>query len=359
MKINEIIKSKRKELGYTQEEIADILGISTPAVNKWESGATYPDITLLPPLARLLKTDLNTLLSFKEDLSNEEIETILNKTFEIINKESFSAGFNYAIDIINDYPHNEVLTLNLALVLDGALTLFLVENQKEYKKKLESLYKKLVESENYTVKNEAIHMLISKYMEENKYEKVEELINLLPTPSPRNKNFYLTNLYFQKNNFDEALKLLSSELIQSLSDTQNILFMMVKIALKENRPEDAKLYANSYKKLNDDFGFLKFISYTAHLEIALYNKDKESALLILEKMLNSLEENWNVGNSIFYKFLNSSKDNLDNYISKFIPAILKGFETEEEYDFLREDERFLEMISNNKIKFKIDNEKEL
>ena len=33
------------------------------------AGTSYPDITLLPALARLLDTDLNTLLSFQEDLS--------------------------------------------------------------------------------------------------------------------------------------------------------------------------------------------------------------------------------------------------------------------------------------------------
>ena len=59
MKINHIIREKRKELSLTQEQVAEFLGVSTPAVNKWEKGGSYPDITLLPALARLLKTDLD------------------------------------------------------------------------------------------------------------------------------------------------------------------------------------------------------------------------------------------------------------------------------------------------------------
>ena len=55
MKINQIIREKRKELSLTQEQIAEFLGVSTPAVSKWERGSTYPDITLLPALARLLR----------------------------------------------------------------------------------------------------------------------------------------------------------------------------------------------------------------------------------------------------------------------------------------------------------------
>ena len=78
MKINEIIREKRKELSLTQEQIAVFLGVSAPAVNKWEKGAAYPDITLLPALARLLKTDLNTLMSFHEDLTDIEIENFVD-----------------------------------------------------------------------------------------------------------------------------------------------------------------------------------------------------------------------------------------------------------------------------------------
>ena len=40
MKINQMIRQKRKESSLTQEQIADYLGVSTPAVNKWEKGGS-------------------------------------------------------------------------------------------------------------------------------------------------------------------------------------------------------------------------------------------------------------------------------------------------------------------------------
>lgn len=40
MKINQIIREKRKELSLTQEQIAELLGVSTPAVHKWEKGVS-------------------------------------------------------------------------------------------------------------------------------------------------------------------------------------------------------------------------------------------------------------------------------------------------------------------------------
>ena len=52
MKMNEIIRKRRKEMELTQEQVANYLGVTTPAVNKWERGNTYPDIMLLPALAK-------------------------------------------------------------------------------------------------------------------------------------------------------------------------------------------------------------------------------------------------------------------------------------------------------------------
>jgi tellurite methyltransferase len=54
----------RKEQKYTQERIADALGVSFQAVSKWENAQSYPDIELLPRLAELLSTSVDTLLGF-------------------------------------------------------------------------------------------------------------------------------------------------------------------------------------------------------------------------------------------------------------------------------------------------------
>ena len=41
MPMNIIIQEKRKELGLTQEQVADYLGVSIPAVRKWENGVSH------------------------------------------------------------------------------------------------------------------------------------------------------------------------------------------------------------------------------------------------------------------------------------------------------------------------------
>ena len=74
----------RKEKNMTQEEMASYLGVTAPAVNKWERGGSYPDIMTLAPLARLLGTDVNTLLCFREEMTEKEIMEFCSKLSEVM-----------------------------------------------------------------------------------------------------------------------------------------------------------------------------------------------------------------------------------------------------------------------------------
>ena len=53
-------------------------------MGKWEHGTSYPDISLLPELARLLETDVNELLSFDEVISDQELAVITTEAMEIM-----------------------------------------------------------------------------------------------------------------------------------------------------------------------------------------------------------------------------------------------------------------------------------
>ena len=122
MRIGEQIKNYRKTAGLTQEQVANYLGVSTPAVNKWEKGNTYPDISLLPALARLLKIDMNELFSFREELTDKEIGQIVKELSEV-SLDSFTKAFEIANKKIQEYPHCDLLIYTVATVLNAALTL--------------------------------------------------------------------------------------------------------------------------------------------------------------------------------------------------------------------------------------------
>ena len=55
------IEEKRKEKGLTQQQVAEALHVTRQAVSKWENDVSYPDITLLKPLARAFGVSVDEL----------------------------------------------------------------------------------------------------------------------------------------------------------------------------------------------------------------------------------------------------------------------------------------------------------
>ncbi len=68
MEFNEKLQELRKQKGYTQDELAQLLYVSRAAVSKWESGRGYPNIESLKSIAKLFGTTVDELLSSDEIL---------------------------------------------------------------------------------------------------------------------------------------------------------------------------------------------------------------------------------------------------------------------------------------------------
>ena len=72
IKIGQYIAGKRKDLGLTQRELAEKLGMSDKSVSKWERGVCLPDVSLYEELCETLGIGLNEFLA-GEDISEEKI----------------------------------------------------------------------------------------------------------------------------------------------------------------------------------------------------------------------------------------------------------------------------------------------
>ena len=56
-----VIALARRARGMTLRQLGERLGVSAQAVHKWERGVNYPDITLLPMIARVLEVSIEDL----------------------------------------------------------------------------------------------------------------------------------------------------------------------------------------------------------------------------------------------------------------------------------------------------------
>ena len=91
MKFCEKLQKLRKDRGYSQEQLADLLEVSRQSVSKWESGTTYPEMDKLLSLCKIFNVTL-------DDLTNDNVT---DKNIKERSKNNFSNLFYSILDIIN------------------------------------------------------------------------------------------------------------------------------------------------------------------------------------------------------------------------------------------------------------------
>ncbi len=343
MKIHEIIRERRLAKHLTQEQVANYLGVTTPAVNKWEKGTSYPDITLLPALARLLDTDLNTLLSFQEELTEKEITLFLNHLTELAEKSGFETAYAAAMEKLREYPSCYPLILNVAVFLDGAILLHSKkESAGEYRAAVESLYQRALSSSDQKIQNGAYSMLISRYMERKEYDKAQELLNQLPEEAPVDKKQLQAKLLIACGKLDEAAKLEEETLLSAGNDIYAVLMTLMEIAIKENRMDDAEYIANVSKKSAQTLDLWEYSTYVAHFQLYSASKNSAKCLKVLVPMLRSLTQNWDISKSPLYRHV-QTKAAERGFGAKLRKSLIQSMSKDENMTFLQENEAFQEL----------------
>ena len=96
-KISNFIKVKRKEIGITQDELAEKLFVTEKAISRWETGRGTPDISLLLPLSKELNIDVSELLNGEENKKNKnEVEQLIEYN-EITKANKYNFQFKLII----------------------------------------------------------------------------------------------------------------------------------------------------------------------------------------------------------------------------------------------------------------------
>jgi transcriptional regulator with XRE-family HTH domain len=101
--LGKIISSKRREKGITQEELANHLGVSKPAVSKWESGQSYPDILLLPVLASYFNISIDNLIGYEPQMEKEDIRKLYHRLADDFAKKAFHSVYTECEEYVKKY----------------------------------------------------------------------------------------------------------------------------------------------------------------------------------------------------------------------------------------------------------------
>ena len=129
IRIAENVKSLRKQHGFTQEQLAEALGVTVGAVYKWESGQSLPEVKLLVEMADLFEVSVDTLLGY--DRQAENAERRIQQIEQHLARREFGEAIAEAEKALKKYPQH------FGVVTTAAITYMLAYTENDDREAME------------------------------------------------------------------------------------------------------------------------------------------------------------------------------------------------------------------------------
>ncbi len=176
LKIAENIKKLRKQHGFTQEQLAESLGVTAGAVYKWESALSTPDILLIMEMADFFEVSLDSLLGF--EMRSGNVNAVKERIIALRREKNFEEAVSECEKALQKYPNNFDIVYQSAMIfeLKGV-----EERDKRATMRCIELYEKalllLPQNSDPEISEFTLHSSIAEgYLTAGKYEKGIELL---------------------------------------------------------------------------------------------------------------------------------------------------------------------------------------
>lgn len=174
MNIGKRIKELRKAQNLSQEKFAEYFDITPQAVSKWESGAAYPDITIIPSIANYFNVTIDELFDMDNIRNKDNINSVFVNAHRLIDEDNIEEAVSLLKNSVRTYPNN------YSLISELALALTLRNNDAAYMEAIELSERVLESSTNEKVRSTTRANLCLLYLKTGLQEKNAALLKTLP-----------------------------------------------------------------------------------------------------------------------------------------------------------------------------------
>lgn len=346
LKIGGRIMERRKARGMTQEQLAAALGVSAPAVSKWETDSSYPDITLLCPLARVLDTDVDSLLAFEEELPEEALEQYMAEITGKAVEGRIAEAEEQLNRLLRQYPSN----VSLKATSVAALLLFEMygsandeADRTRWTKLKKELCQQVHDSGNPAFFLSSVSMLVSLALEDNELDKAEELLKESRTNSGDFTPLWV-RLYLRKGERDKALGTAQRELYHLVNRVQNCLISM--LGEEINLEQEKRLeVCHVLQRMDESFHVGGGLGASVLGEVYLREGDTGKALDYLEGLVDRLTRQQEPPNPLLFAPEIAPEPDKLKWREEFRQVILQGLKKDACFEPLRENERFRALVT--------------
>lgn len=350
LSIGNTIYTLRKEKKILKEELAKAIGVSTDLISRWESGETYPDITLLSPIATYLDTDVDSLLMFETQLTPDEIMNINRICAEHFETKDYDTALDLCDKYLIKYPNSLFLKFRIGSLLQQYIQMSDSEEKaNEVIDKSINLLEEASIIDDLEVKQASLYVLSSLYTMKQDYDKAIDVLKALPKFNI-NPDFMLSTIYSITGEGIKAKEIEQESLFNSVNNTIVSLTGMWGTALKDRDLDFAIELAKLQRKMIQDYNLESFLlgnNILLFADIAAVIKDADLVLDYIESfadwILELNEESMNLSNNKFFSLVDRDSSNISlEYLKQnFINSIVKN----ENYDFVKYSDRYKRIIS--------------
>jgi tetratricopeptide (TPR) repeat protein len=280
-----------------------------------------------------LGISLDTLLSFHEELSTEEIQHLVYEADEKLKTKTFEEAFQWAKMVIEQYPNCEELIWQLAVMFDAKRIVAADEIpvQNKYDDYIKNCYVRALASENESIRCQAADSLFGFFVRKEQYEKAEECLSYFSIQNPERKRKQ-ADIYSKTGRIKEAYKTLEELVYSDYGMVSMIFHNIYMLAMQENDLAKAHMLVEKQRKLANIFDMGTYHEASCKLELATVEKDEDTIIETMEEMLASIGEITDFKKSPLYEHMDF-KETRDEFLTELRDNLLACFRDEETYGF--------------------------
>jgi transcriptional regulator with XRE-family HTH domain len=283
--IGENISLFRKLRGLTQEQLGRLVGVSTPAVSKWETGVSLPDLMLLSPIARALGTNPDTLLDYQRRLDEKAANALVEEVGAFMRAGDSTKAVVRMRELLLQYPDNPALQFPFAAMLVG-LPSDNKEQADEYRAFGKTLLETVLAGDEVRLHNAAAYLLAGQCVQDGEYDRAETLLARFDQAMPDVLTLKAT-LREKRGEIQKAKELLQVNLFVAYNKMLGCIAKLAEAPYCRDAT-DALAVCDKHEQLAALIGYPYAMTDALRSEIYLREGDGERALEYMERMVRAL-----------------------------------------------------------------------
>jgi len=277
-----------------------------------------------------------TLLSFKDDLTDEEINIFIKMLDQKSERTPYHELFEEAKTKVREYPNCEKLKWNVATMLDAWRIAYHVPDSEAYDAQICEWYSEVIDSEDPFIQKNAAESLFLFYYRKEDYQKAASYLSYLPEDDQGRKSRQ-ADIYKKTGKKEDAYHEYEELMFTSLNHLRMYINALEVMYLEDNNTDMARKFVHIQSGLAKLFEMGAYQGEGMGLDLAVYEKDVETTERIMRCLIENSDSITDFTKSSLYSHM-KLKASESTFMNKLRSDLIESFQDEVTYGYMHGNE---------------------